>query len=438
MEYVAGGSGAVLGFIHKDIPGAIAGYKLGRSLYRNLPKKKTMPPIKRKTTPSTPRSDRSKRSRASTTPGSARRVLFQPRVSRQRSGTNVVTGADKRIGKKVKKEGRVKRLKVSKAFRKKVKQSLETHRGTGWFRETVTIEKLNCIDSQQNVLTPGRLVNGTVGNFFSPTYIRYVASHLYNKLAPTQNITVNDTNLYPVANLKIDVIEQNYVMKFRNNSPRTYDVTLVDYSPKSNNSITTSFEDSWTTALVNGGPFGAAGTVGQESRENVGNATKNTMGNHPKFMAVMRHYYSMDTVHVKLEPGKEYYHKVKGPNMMTYDFNKYFKNSNFHDIQKFCKGTLVMCSLDLTSTTLATHGRYTDIPTADPQGMVIETTHFTKIKCPERAGFQIPNVAVPIGSIQPISQQSQHAWSIVYPGTAQAGVVEYRQDENPLSNVVET
>jgi hypothetical protein len=139
-----------------------------------------------------------------------------------------------------------------------------------------------------------------------------------------------------------------------------------------------------------------------------------------------------------LEPGKEYYHKVKGPNMKTYDFNKYFKDSTYHDIQKFCKGTIIMASLDLTSTSLATHGRFTDIPVGDPQGLIIETTYFTKIKCPERAGFQTPAVYPAAGTPQPLSQKSQHAWSIVYPVVAQAGVVEYRQDENPLSNVMET
>lgn len=438
MEYAAGASGAVLGFIHKDIPGAIAGYQIGRSLYKNLPKKKTMAPL-----PRTPQASSvtPKRKATFSTPRSVnpRRRLFVRKT--HQTGSNVVTGASKRVGNKVKKERRRKRVKISRSFRHKVKQSLETYHGTGWFRETLAVQKMVPGDNAQVVLLPGRSVRGVFGNYFSPTDVNYVASHLYNKMARLNgNLTGNETALFPVANLKIDVIEQYYVMKFRNNSARTYDLQIIDYSPKSAHAIANSLLTSWENALANGAPFGAQGTAGQESRENVNNTLVTTMGNHPKYCATLRHYYSFDTTHVKLEAGKEYYHKVKGPNMKSYVFNKYFKDSNFHDIQAFCKGTMVLASLDLTSTSLGTDGRYTDVTPVEPQALIIETTKFTKIKCPDRAGFQTPAAALAAGTIQPISQKSDNVWSISYipAETPQAGTVEMRVDENPLQNLTET
>jgi len=44
MEYVAGASGAVLGFIEGDVPGAYTGYQLGKRAYNFFTKKNSMPP----------------------------------------------------------------------------------------------------------------------------------------------------------------------------------------------------------------------------------------------------------------------------------------------------------------------------------------------------------------------------------------------------------
>lgn len=419
------------GFVNKAILGLGAGAALGFWERKNLPKMAPLPKRRRTpiTPPRTPRRNTPKR----------RKVVGHTIRVKSNNGTNVVVGASKRRGRKVGKEGRKKPIKVGSKFRKKVKQALETSKGVGWMRETLVPQIMALSDNIQTLLTPGRLVDGKAGFFFTPNYVNYVASVLYGKHTESlSDILTNDPGLFRIANLKIDVIEQNYVMRLRNNSPRTLDIHLHDYSPKSSQS-TVNPVATWGSELSNTSPFGAAGTAGQESRENVSAAVLSTLGNRPQYTTLMRHLYTWDTTTVKLEPGKEYYHKVRGPNHKTYAYNRYFKDSAFQNEQKFSKGTIITCSIDLVATTLASIGRYTDIGTAEPLGLIVETEIFTKIRVPERAGFQVPSPALAAGDVQNLTQKNFHTYALKYwPSLiGQAGVVEMRVDENPVVDVTE-
>lgn len=374
----------------------------------------------------------------------ARKLLFKvsPTPSAQGNG---IAGAMKKKGGKVAKEGRKKKVRVSRAFRKKVNEAIKSRNGSGWLKEVIPNDILKPVDNQQAVRqVAGRITDDTNAYFFNPTYVDYVASLLYNKKGPVNpGVTVNigDTDLFRRENLKIEVLDQYYIVKLRNNTARVMDICLYDVSPKytqeggSGGTATFSPEQHWEQAFAAGSRFGAPGTVGQQSNENPTNVFKNAIGAHPMDSQYFRGQYTCDTTYVKLEPGKEYYHKVKGPNRKLYDYNSFFKNGVYRNIRPFCKATLVSMSLDLNVTTVQSKAqRATDIVSNSPYGLIMEVNIFTKVRLPDKAGFQNPAVGA-VGGIQELTQVG-NAFAINNWYEEQSGIVEMIQDENPQNVTV--
>lgn len=369
----------------------------------------------------------------------ARKLLWKVSPNNPVPG-NAVAGAMKFKGGKVKKEGRKKKVRVSKAFRRKVNEAIKSRNGTGWFKERVPQQVMIPVDNEQVIKTcVGRQVDDSGAFHFTPTYVDYSASVLYNKKAqvsPYANVPIDDANMYRRENLKIEVLEQYYIVRFRNNTARTMDVTIWDVSPKytqeSGSAGVSNYgpETHWDQALVQGAPSGGLGTVGQQSNENPVAVAKTVIGAHPMDSAYFRGQYTCDTTYIKLEPGKEYYHKVKGPNRKVYEYNKFFKNGRWFNIKPFCKSTLVGMSLDLNSTgTGSLAQRTSDIVTGQGYGLVTEVQTFIKLRLPDKAGFQNPSVSG-IGEIQQLTQVG-NAFAIKNWYPTQDGAVNMVEDENP-------
>lgn len=422
-------SGATLGYITNNVQGAYTGYQLAGKAYDYMHRKRgktssnnrNMAPVpavvvnstpargrtKQRAPYNTPKSLKKKSSRMSMSSGRSRSRI---RFSMHSSSNNVVASASRKRGRKVKREGRKKPVRVGKLFRKKV-NAVFTKRGpNGHFQEIVMNPIMKPIDNRQDLqFTSIRPFDGIVGWNFTPTYIAYVYALLYNKASypatVTTDITYNGvTGAGVTPNLQIHVKEQYYIVRMKNNTARTMTVKLWDISPKNvqeedfTNTLDFLFQE-----LVGKQPFGAAGTAGQQSRENPLSINYQTIGFNPKMLSSFRHHFTLDETIITLEAGKEYVHKVKGPNDKMYKFNSFFKADTYRPVQKFCKQTLVAHYLDMVGNEVAP-GRVTDIVNEDGYGLLTEQTCYTTIKCPDQTGFQNP-ATVTVGAIQPLTQK---------------------------------
>lgn len=364
-----------------------------------------------------------------------RRRVMRGRVAKASDGaTNIKARAIKKKGKSVKKEGRKRKIRVSRTFRKRVKAVLTSKGPNGISKEILPHAIIKPIDNQQTVVIPyDRSFNGTTGWHFSPTYIANVYEILYSKGAyaatAQTNISYNNT-----ANLEIHVVEQYYQMRFKNLTARTLTVKLWDVSPKSIQETGYTTLDFLTNELLGTAPSTTPG-VNLPGRENPSSVTLNTLGFTPKLVSAFNKNYTLDETVISLEPGKEYYHTVRGPNDKIYKYLQFSRNGVYRNQQTFTKQTIVCCYTDLVTDTLGLNvGRITDINGASPFGLLCETMDFVKIKCPDQTGYMAPS-SILAGAVQPITQFG-YAYTIKNWYQTQSGTIIDIEDENPQAQAV--
>lgn len=350
---------------------------------------------------------------------------------------NVVAGPSRKRGRKVHKEGRKKGVKVPRLLRKQVKSILEKQDYIGWYKEIITNQVQKPIDNLQSVFHAClRTCDAIPGIFFDPVSVRNAASILWNKFVPVNQNNVGTTaGQFQMDTLQIKVLEQNVIHRMKNNTARNMTLKIWDWSPKTTLQFQGFDPIPYLTAeLLRLSPSGAPGSITEVSNYNVLGVTVGTIGFNPKMVPAFNQYYSLDETIVNLEPGKEYNHKLSGPNHKMYDYKKFFMNgaAQICNSQKFIKGTMVCMILDLDTTTLQTTGRTTDIVAADPFGLLLETTCFYKIAMPEQAGFIVPDAATGFTAGQSKSLGNRKsAFAIKNWASAQAGIITSIEDENP-------
>lgn len=346
---------------------------------------------------------------------------------------NVTQGAIKRKGTSVKREGRRKRIKISNAFKKKVKAVL-TYRGPNGIVEQRITRLFKPADNQQSWQTASPFIYENVeGWAFSPVQIAQAYDILWSKGGWTfPGTSLPASSIASLRqNTEIHVLEQSYRVNLKNNSARTLRVVLYDVSPKSVQQLTFGVLEFITNELTRTAVTGATGTLLAEARENPTNVVKEVIGFKPKMLSSFSKFFSLDETVIYLEPGKEYNHVVKGPNDMIYKYQKFFVNGAFYNVQKFCKSTLVSITTDLVTDTLGSGvGRITDMTAAgNPYGLAGEFYTYTKLKCPDQTGFQNPTT-VTVGAVQPLGQKG-YAFAIKNWYSDQNGNIVDIEDENP-------
>lgn len=469
MEYAGAVSGAALGFISGDVPGAYYGARLGYRAgmrRKNLSQNSEMAPTTRLqarrrrartstgssgyTTPRREQTARIFRSPPSTgrSMPSRRRLSAGRRIQnvmRSMASGDLVAKPKKVKGRRVRKEGRKKKVFVSKKLRKKINEVLKQKGPVGIVKEITPSDTMILQDNAINWQLGNTMqCDGVAGWAFSPTYIAQLYGILWNKQSFGAAFTTNrqaSSFTFFNPNLKVHVIDQWYVIKFRNVSTRTMYLKLLDVSPKASPNQQTTYNTLQfiDNELSRAAPSGAAGSLTAQSNENPLGITKGILGFTPKLMTSFNAAYEMDETMITLEPGKEYYHKVKGPRNYTYNYQKFFRNAEYYSIQKFMKQTLVGLYGDLVPTStgeLGGAGRWTDMVASAGYGLVMEQEYFTKLKMPDQTGFQVRDPALAAGAVQNLSQRGYcyliKSW---YDGEAQSGVVQNITDENPSTVV---
>lgn len=442
MDYIGEASSATLGYIIGNRRGA----NIGRSAYKTY-RKFSMPVIRtplssrrihRSNPFVTPQSMRGFRSR---NPNRSRTSSIAPRSSRSMSvssrrsslastiktadSSNVQQKANKRKGNRVHKEGVKKVVKIPKKLRKQVKQILTTKGPTGSLLD-MKYFKITPEDSQVMQMLGNTTENNP--NLFDPAWIQYVASVLFNQAPATATPLIGNAGNFSPRTLRVDVIKQAVTYRCVNNTARTLTVKFWDLSPKSRN-----FGNGFNPLTFWENLFAQEAANAPNSPNVFGISTK-TLYAHPKLSAAFRNLYTLDETIVNIEAGKEYVHKLKGPNMKLYDFQKFWSGSSptagiFDNQQSFVKHTMVCVYNDLTTTTLSATGRFTDIVSNSPYGLLIEQTTYTKICMPEQAGFTWP-ATTPTSGAQPLNKR-QSVYAISNWAGVQTGVVTKIEDENP-------
>lgn len=424
-DVVGSVSAGTLGYITGNTRGARRAIALYRN-YENMRRGSTSE-TRGRSRSRTPHATK-KRGASSMSIGSSKRFRSRSRVSFARSvassssANNVLAKASKKKGHKVAKEGLKKKIQVPLKLRKQIKQVVhDTPSAVGRYTD---IKYFTITPTDSQVITMLGNTTETKPNLFDPAWINYVASTLFNGAAVTFNPTLALAKLFSTRTLKVEVLKQNVIYRMMNNTQRTLTVKIWDLSPKSRQ-----YNQGFDPLAYWTGSFSNEAVV--PNNPNKYFITPQTLYAHPKMSEAFRNMYSLDETIIQLEAGKEYVHKLNGPNMV-YDFQKFWDQGTFSNQQKFIKHTMICVYCDLINTTLATPGRFTDIVAADPNDLIIEQTTFTKIRMPEQVGYTVPTPVPIAGDIVPMNQRYS-CYAIQNWAGSQAGTVSKIEDENPVT-----
>lgn len=211
MEYVAGASGAALGYIHGNVRGAVKGYYLGKKLYQNS----RMAPAfitSGRTTSRTPRKRKVAVDAAPLDSGVRKRLRSYSLAKRSAARRVAPVGSSKsndvKVTNKLPKKKLVKKVKISKKFKKQVAEALKGTKPTGTFEEKhygyVTINQMartfgfgynhtyvtplaNDTDSQKPAFAYAGNLNWSFTNFKFCEFLDAAQVLFFNKIARLYN-----------------------------------------------------------------------------------------------------------------------------------------------------------------------------------------------------------------------------------------------------------
>lgn len=438
-DEVAGLSGAALGVITMPgyYSGAVAGYKFGKGASQ-LSRKYFKSNMARKSysRSPTPRGRPNTRSQLMATPArsrSSRRVSIASSTVadmarlRRASVANAGTQSSRYVKGNINSENSVstrqaavkhqrkknvsikkpKKVRVSPKFRKQVVKALEPSKFYGKYHEmgagyyTFPIS----LGGGQYVFRPGHY-SGLDQYLFNPMRVWHAANVLWNSKPESEQaqytnyIPALQSNYYNLDNFKINVKNSYTTYHIKNNSKRTWILTLYECAPKHNMShlIEKDVYSQWLDSMSfdQGVPLTATGEIINPTFiRNVNACTPATLGVTPGVTPQLNTKWSFEKHDIILDPGQTYVHYVQGPADTIYDFAKFRKQvsnvasqaleNQFCDIQKNkTRQVLIVAKMDLVRNTAA--AVRSGIDEADAQNLLIEYKNYFHLECPEQTG----------------------------------------------------
>lgn len=443
MEYVAGISGATLGYITGGTRGA---GNMGRAAYHyvkdrnNLPKNKTMAP-----TP--PQSSHKKRKLSWSSDGSAVRMVTRGNsggsrrsqtqstrspsigtslLARRRARLNRVqgSGAGAVTVRGRKKTRRYKRsVQVSRKLREKIKKVITGQKIFGMTQEIshAVMRLIGTEDNKQICYDITALNSGGDNPYFSNVKVLDAASVLWNEKVQTEVKAVTDSLNFDPLKLKVKVIDSSVTYNFKNNTQRKVNIRLVECYAQSRQVIGNPFAI-WQAALAK-----QATSTGPNQNTQLITELYTNPGMLPDF----RKLFKTRTISLEIPAGAEYKHYVQGPQMELFDMQRCWNGSLFQNYHKKACWVLALVIPDLVTTSLGTVGRYNaggDDETG--YGICWEAIQRFKLEMPEMTGFTGDTGA----TVTPLSQR-QFSYAYKTYGIAQSGVIQSVNDENPVQPV---
>jgi len=467
-EYLGAAAGAALGFVHGDVPGAVAGWNLGRKAARAdfgrrivkygndyfYPKRK-MAPIPPQESPGnmfqTPRkrvassgdlftrsSKRSGTPRYSSVVKKVGGRRYRPKtrgrsVRKTPKSENINTGNATRK-KSVKKNKKA--VRISPKFRKAVKQALtakslkgvHTNRGFNKF----DLPKSNQ-QQWQHIIWNGSTGNGVM---FSPIQVGDAAAQLWKKKAPNVDPFLNRNLNFSEINSIINVVNSYTVAEFANMTHRTVWITIYEciFKASRNAADVAGAPQQWEKCLADDAVAFIA-LDGANGYDGTSTASVKKLGATPGQTSSFSQFFKYTSRNVVLEPGQRFVHHIQGPKNTVYDYSKFAGELSFNNnaAGKTMSCFAVMHSDLVTDDVASGAGRYKITGTgADVSGhyiaMDVKTTFVLEL--PEQAGFEYP-VATTAGSQQDLTRRKRayldNVWIF---GADPASTAVHRIDSN--------
>lgn len=384
--------------------------------------------------------------------GSAKkRKVTKPRKVKDVARDGTVTGGKRTVSRKP-------AVKVSATMKAQVLKVLERKAPKGFF-ELMSYDLIDRrVDTRpQEVLTGLTNNSGTV---FSHYLANYFASRLFNEKDRLLRLQLDsnsrfmltgeasDKRSFPANEFKLDVLKNDLVTRFKNNTnrsktvhvffcnPKHLDASVVDYSTPSAPVLTTALTPigSWDAAL-------ALRTTAEEYKLSVPNGsntveavTKYKLYQDPRQHPEFNKLWACDVRTVKMEPGES---AAIGKKLFTgnMDFRKYFRNGVFQDVAPCNTYMFYVIIDDLVIGEVAAGTEVIAYRCADAtaeqvqQGISVEYQHNFVCSIPEQAGFKYGGVPA-AGNQQTLTERQDKYCFDHYSNTsvASARVAKYRVD----------
>lgn len=432
MEYVGGASGAVLGYIANDVPGAFIGWSYGRQYgrrynLRNFPKQKKMAPTnanKRKVTGTLMNWRSMKRGNnwVSTPlrPKSKRVVRFKKRYV-PKTSTSSLWNHSKVVKKGGFRKKFKKRVKVSSRLRKKIQKVVAGDKPRGIAQEIAYGgQRLpDGLDNKQ-VFADITILNSpdSADPHFSNQKIVDAASVLWNEKVPTKLKTHANVQNFPTDKLQVDVINSYVTYKFRNNSQRVYYMSLMEIAPRSQQVLGAPLPV-WDAALAYQATLEGPNQLSALSTE---------LHTHPSMLPDFKRLFKVTTTKIEIAPGGEYSWFVQGPKDYKFNSQKTWNGSTYQNLNTHSRWTCCTYYGDLVSDSAGNAGRYYNHTSSSSAQLVWEATVRYVLALPEQTGFINP--AVYTAGVQPNGQR-QFSYALKTWSTEQSGALVRYDDEQP-------
>lgn len=426
-KYVGAVAGGTLGFIVANTRGAVAGARYGwraGKKFSSMPLTPTHTPRKRRHTSSSSRSRSRSVSRGR--PAVTRHIRFPSQSfsrSRSRSVSRSVSRPRAAAGSLV--HGRSTdvpgstafkgskhvafkvppKVKVTRAFKKKVEKVFEATVGTGRYQEIGISYLGTSIANQQTVGLLTSYQGNYPGSFFHPLDFMHAASVLWNQKAPSSTRTITDINNFDWLNLKLHVISSYVRFELKNNSQRTYYISVYEGAPKNvkfesggTATSTGNLVQDWKDAVTIMSSSAGTSSLGNRPAVNVPNGV-NSLHTGPTDYKAFTNWWKLVRKDLVLEPGQVYAFNCKGPSNMDLNYAKFWNGGQFMNRQKFERQFMYKFHTDLVGH--PSDGRYGRFAApASGYGLLCESKLVYNMEVPRMAGFN--TTATGAGSLIPL------------------------------------
>lgn len=376
---------------------------------------------------------------------------------------------------KVSKFSKKKRVRVSHKFVSKVHRALNSlnHHGT-W--KQISYGYLNTNAIPQNTQGVNALYNtfGDSNNMcFHPTVFLHQVSVLWNNKADSQgvrqladvyNLGINTytgsstvaagadvtvgaqgsgagTSQTPL-NIKFTVKHSYEKVRLKNNTERAVTLKLILAAPKVIGSSTTS-----QVQLTNGAIGGVtvndpilaphtmwANALQKQNYENINlnSALVTDLYMSPLKCPELKKHYSFEITTVLLEPGQNYEWTISGPSDFELNYDTFFRNGIYMDMQKFVRYPFYIAYNDLAYGSTSGYGRLTGGETI--QKIVMEREMYASFTMPEQVlGTHIVKAVGTITTDQANLRRNAYFHEVYAPVDVSAGTATRVEELNPTA-----
>lgn len=395
-----------------------------------------------------------KRKRSKSTPGRSKPSKQISRNVKNEGASGPYQAGAKRIRKNATKEKKVKRVKVTKAFKEKVAKAMLGRSSIGYVKNTFLGDAMyNNTDEQQATFDASGGLQPTYGSItpwhFTLLQIRQMCNQLWADLAPVNTSTgllATGVGLFPPTTLKVKILKLRSKYLFRNVTKHTQILNIYDVAPKMasaytpTNSSAASGVNQSLVVVPDAEAFGSALTLWKNSlfvdynggfelgRAGLGGSNPTVADIHrsPMSCKTLKKLVKLSLVKVVLEPGQTYEHYLDGPAMTEVDFAKCYRNGVLLDIQKYSRAIMTTVTTALTGASIpagtsSAFGRFGDLPASgvnselnQGQAIPVERTDYYQLLMPdETLGSISSNVTgVPVDNTanyrRPVRQENTY------------------------------